>query len=300
MNGEEIILRRIENDLEKTLNRCGIMFRIFGRVKSIESIEKKFTHKNYIDQNKKMQDLFGVRITLYFSDDKELLYDFLKNDRHFDNESINNPSIEKFCPQVLNMVMKLPESSIADFNLIKKNYAQFSDYIDSTYEIQIRTVLSEGWHEVDHDLRYKHNDDWTDYRQYGRLLNGVFATLETSEWSMLSIFDNLAHSHYKNNNWNSVLRQKMRIRFKVDDASFLSQELLQYVSSKENHNTARLLYKTSRSKVLKWILNSEFDMPLTYDTILFLLNRLGPKDEKIISMEPQRFTKEMNDLLKTP
>ena len=25
--------------------------------------------------------------------------------------------------------------------------------IDNTYEIQLRTVLSEGWHEVEHDLR---------------------------------------------------------------------------------------------------------------------------------------------------
>ncbi|MBK7959276.1 MAG: hypothetical protein IPK03_14995 [Bacteroidetes bacterium] len=27
--------------------------------------------------------------------------------------------------------------------------------VDSTFEVQLRTILSEGWHEIDHDLRYK-------------------------------------------------------------------------------------------------------------------------------------------------
>lgn len=30
-----------------------------------------------------------------------------------------------------------------------------SDYIDDTFEVQVRTNSFEGWHEIEHDLRYK-------------------------------------------------------------------------------------------------------------------------------------------------
>lgn len=290
-----LILKSLIEYMENVLNRCGLMYRIFGRTKTEESIRRKFQIKNYVEVGKKMQDFFGIRVTLYFSDDKELLYNYLKESTSFVNESNNKNSTTEFCPQVLNLVMKLPEDLVASFEAQKNNYEEFADYIDNTYEVQIRTVLSEGWHEVEHDLRYKFKDDWTNFEKYDRLLNGVFATLETSEWSMLSIFDNLAHAHYKKNNWSSVLRFKMRLRFHQSNQS-LSDAVSSYLNDEKNNNTSRHLFKTERYKVIKWILDSKFDMPLTCDTVLFILNRLGPKDNNLIKMEPGRLTKEFDML----
>ena len=49
----------------------------------------------------------------------------------------------------------------------------FKGRIEPTFKIQIRTVFSEGWHEVEHDLRYKCKDDWEGCELYSHTLNGI-------------------------------------------------------------------------------------------------------------------------------
>ena len=87
-----LILKSLIEYMENVLNRCGLMYRIFGRTKTEESIRRKFQIKNYVEVGKKMQDFFGIRVTLYFSDDKELLYNYLKESTSFVNESNNKNS----------------------------------------------------------------------------------------------------------------------------------------------------------------------------------------------------------------
>lgn len=85
--------------------------------------------------------------------------------------------------------------------------------IDDTFELQIRTVFSEGWHEIEHDLRYKCKEDWDDEDELWRTMNGIFATLETCDWSILALFDQLTYKMYMASNWEGMLRNKYRIRF---------------------------------------------------------------------------------------
>ncbi|WP_294161915.1 hypothetical protein, partial [uncultured Senegalimassilia sp.] len=40
-------------------------------------------------EGKKMQDLLALRITLYFTDDVELVYDYFRNQPNFDSESVD-------------------------------------------------------------------------------------------------------------------------------------------------------------------------------------------------------------------
>ncbi len=70
----------------------------------------------------------------------------------------------------------------------ERNFPGASHLIDSTFELQIRSILSEGWHEVEHDLRYKAKQDWIGNDVESRKLNGIYATLETSEWTMIKNF----------------------------------------------------------------------------------------------------------------
>jgi hypothetical protein len=58
--------------------------------------------------------------------------------------------------------------------------------------------------------------DWEGNEVESRKLNGIYATLETSEWTMIKIFDELAYKHYKKN-WNSMLRQKFRLRLTAQE-----------------------------------------------------------------------------------
>ena len=81
MSAGNKVLKDIVTDLEETLNRCGIMYHIFYRVKSKMSMDRKMINKGstYNANGKKMQDLLALRITLYFTDDVELIYNYLKN-----------------------------------------------------------------------------------------------------------------------------------------------------------------------------------------------------------------------------
>lgn len=284
------VLRDIVTDLESVLNKCGIMYHVFYRTKSTMSIKNKLEKKaeEYLRQNKKMQDLLALRITLYFTDDVEIVHNYLRSQSDFDSESVDEAEVDRFCPKRLNLVMRVPDKLQQDMNAARKE-SGYEAFIDNTYEVQIRTILSEGWHEVENDLRYKCKEDWDEFKEESRLLNGIYATLENSEWSMLTLFDRLSHSQYKNKAWNSMLRNKMRVRF-TDNG--LSEELCNYLS--DNNDTAKSLYRANRTKILKLVMEKNFSYPLTYDTVLHLINHIDVKDKKLATFEDKILKQDMD------
>lgn len=288
----DTILGSIVERLDADLARCGFMYHIFYRTKSDRSIKEKMDKKaeGYRREGKKMQDLLALRITLYFSDDVEILYKYLKASPLFDNETIDSDDDRTFCPKRLNMVMKVPEDwrrELSDY--LMRVYPMWASLLDTTYEVQIRTILSEGWHEVEHDLRYKCQDDWEGFRDESRLLNGIFATLESSEWSMLTLFDKMAYSFYKKRNWTNMIRNKMRLRFHDKG---ISSDVNDYLT---NHpDVGKSLYKVRRDKAIDFVLNNDFQFPLQYDTVIHLLNRVEVNDPGLLALEKAPF-KQMMD-----
>lgn len=293
MNAATKVLREIVSDLESVLDKSGIMYHIFSRTKSEMSIRNKLEKKadTYREEGKKMQDLLALRITLYFTDDVEMVYDYLRHQPNFDSESVDVNEVDKFCPKRLNLVMRVTEKHEQDMQIAINNTG-YSDLIDDTYEVQIRTILSEGWHEVEHDLRYKCKEDWEKHHEESRLLNGIYATLESSEWSMLTLFDRLAYSQYKEKAWDSMLRNKMRLRF-VDNG--LSSEVKDKLSS--DIELAKNLFRVKRSKVLKFVMENDFSYPLTYDTVVFLLNRIGVRNKNLVELEVPILKNDMDVML---
>lgn len=290
MSAGNKVLRDIVTDIESVLNKCGIMYHVFYRTKSIMSIKNKLEKKaeEYRRNNKKMQDLLALRITLYFTDDVEIVHNYLRSQSNFDSESVDEAEVDKFCPKRLNLVMRVPDKLQQDMNAARKE-SDYEDLIDDTYEVQIRTILSEGWHEVEHDLRYKSKEEWDEFKEESRLLNGIYATLESSEWSMLTLFDKLSYSQYKNKAWNSMLRNKMRVRF-ADKG--LSEDLCNYLL--DNNDTAKSLYRANRTKILKLVMEKNFSYPLTYDTVLHLINHIIVKDKKLAIFEDKILKQDMD------
>lgn len=296
MSAANLVLKEIASDMETILNKCGIMYHVFYRTKTPQSIKNKLDKKaeSYRAEGKKMQDLLALRITLYFTDDVELVYDYFRNQPNFDSESVDVAEVDRFCPKRLNLVMRVPEKYKADMAAVKNNTV-YSDLIDDTYEIQIRTILSEGWHEVEHDLRYKCKDDWTNHLEESRLLNGIYASLESSEWSMLTLFDRLAYAQYKEGAWSAMMRNKMRLRF-VDKG--LSKEIIEHLS--RHQELAKKLFRVKRSKILKAIMEEKkFSFPLTYDTVLHLLNHIDVKDRELADLEVPILRNDMDLLFGT-
>ena len=92
--------------------------------------------------------------------------------------------------------------------------------IDDTFEIQIKTMFFEGWHEIEHDMRYKGEEIWKNYSGFSRYFNSILATLELCDKSMVTLFEDLGHSLYKSGRWSDMI--KSHFRLKLGEAVTLS------------------------------------------------------------------------------
>ena len=112
MSAGEFVLKNIVDDLHDKLSQSGIMYRIFSRVKSTESINKKMGKKadKYRCENKKLQDLLALRITLYFTDDVEIVHKFLKSCSNYVDEAVDEKEVDTFKPTRLNLIMRVPNN----------------------------------------------------------------------------------------------------------------------------------------------------------------------------------------------
>ncbi len=275
---EEYILREISDEISETVNSVGLFNRVFARVKSNQSFQKKLQEKkeSYLGGHKKIQDVFGIRISLYFPDDEELAIKLVK--RKFielpDSHSIDAIDKDRFGPQRCNLIFRVPDS------LLNSSPIFDYDFVDNTFEVQFRTIFSEGWHEVEHDLRYKCKDDWREEAQLHRQLNGILATLETCDWAILKIFDELAYKKYKQKEWPSFFRNLLRIKF--DDLQF-NDSIVAFLNS--NPDYAKELLKLDRLILVYSLAKVTTRIPLKMDNVLFVINRAIIKENQLTEKE---------------
>ena len=82
--------------------------------------------------------------------------------------STSERSEEEFKPTKLNGVCRLPEYLRSEIST-----ETWDMYIDDTFEIQIKTMFFEGWHEIEHDMRYKGEELWKNYKGFSRYFNSI-------------------------------------------------------------------------------------------------------------------------------
>lgn len=280
--------RELSENLEDEFTRIGIFYRIFDRVKTPNSVEAKIKSKNesegegyYDGSTKFIRDIIGIRIVLYFPDDIPVVYSILKKIYKKVEETIDETDETNFQPIRLNLICRLPEDNITEF----KDVTQ-SPLLDSTFEIQLRTILSEGWHEVDHDLRYKCPQDWKDSSDLARNFNGILATLETSEYAILRLFDQLSYRHFKSQDIVALMRTKFRLRLK-------SYTLSENISPLLKNGLLKEFYKVDRTEVVNYLFDCGPIVPLTIDTLIFLVNYRFIKNQELLAQTPQVLIQEL-------
>ena len=92
MIGLELIKNNIEQDIQKQLNRIGILYRLHSRIKTADSITEKNERNHYSTSTKLMQDIIGFRVITYFEDDVKLVADYFSN--HYIKEIYNMMSLK--------------------------------------------------------------------------------------------------------------------------------------------------------------------------------------------------------------
>jgi putative GTP pyrophosphokinase len=277
----KLITQRVEEDFANS----GIFYRIFFRCKSSGSLNEKLETKNldgslkYDGRNKFLRDIIGIRVNLYFVDDLEIVTEFIQSKYKslFEEETIDENNTTEFKPTRINLIFKVPTEFLSEFRGVIKDQR-----IDSTFELQLRTVLSEGWHEVEHDLRYKCQSDWDPYPEMSRMFNGYLAALETQEWSMLQLFNQISYNHYKNDNLSALIRTKLRIRFTDDESTPRVASLIQ-----DSDAFRREFFKLDRGRIIRLLLNGTHPFPLSFDNIIYLINYCFIRDENILASTPE-------------
>lgn len=280
-----LILGLIERDIRESINsdlqRLGVMYRLFSRVKEPESINEKIERKKYAENGKKMQDIIGFRIVTYFYDDVKLLFDFFRKRLKEVGFEFDEAKTNVFEPLRKNLVCRFTdenEKKFADLLATDENYK----LVDSTFEIQFRTTFSEGWHEVEHNMRYKCKDEWTELPNEWRTLNGMYAVMETSDQALKGLFEDISYHHYKQKNWEGMLRNKFRLRFKMEN---LHPEICKAFN--HNNDLAKSIFKTDRQKVLRAYIDSDMIMQMSMNNLVFLINYMKLHDKKLDALTPQ-------------
>lgn len=280
------ILDSVAGTLTAGLNKAGIYHRLFTRTKTAASTRSKLKAKNY-PEGKRMQDLFGIRIAVYFQDDQALCRRIIEDRFSVVSITEDRHDANTFSPTRLNLICKLP---MAQRQLLPS--VIYDEYpIDTTVEIQLRTVFSEGWHEVEHDLRYKAKADWEGSEDLSRALNGIFATLTTCDWSMLNLFDKLMYRKYREKDWDAMLKNKFRIHVEEEPLSDALSTLLT-----ERSDIAAELYQIDRSGLLDFLTDGRFEAtPLTLNNLVYITNSLFMFYPEITALTPPELLQRVED-----
>lgn len=239
------IATEIKNELDKT----HIKYRIFSRIKNEDSIKEKIIRKNYSVSTNHLQDFIGIRITTYFVDDIDIVQKVLEHNYSIDNSAIDDVDADTFRPIRRNLVFALPNEYI---DLFKSYLGENSDIVDPTFEVQIRTIFSEGWHEIEHDYHYKKITDTDDWDKYTiRKLNSINATLELCEQNLCMVLkecsrDFLLSKRYDASFYNSLRIDISRQPFPDDILQTIEAkpELLEKVISLDRKNFITTLYES--------------------------------------------------------
>ena len=265
--------------IEEKLKRAGFYYRIAYRVKAVDSMVNKLIFKDYRrpgteNADKKMQDLIGIRIILYFVDDVDTCRKLL--DTLFASpgmwETTENNEYE-FKAMKVNGIFRLPA-------YLSKTIVNpyLTEYVDDTFEVQVRTNSFEGWHEIEHDMRYKGSAFGIGNEALARKMNSILATFELCDDSIVVLLEDLGHQHYKDKKWNDMLRCHYRLKFENEPLHPYIEELFD-----SDTELAKIFYKFKRPAAIEqlWMDTSEKGIELTVNNIVRIVNQIGPNDERL-------------------
>lgn len=142
---EELLIRLLKTN-KITVNA------IDSRVKEYSSLEGKIAKKrgkyNCIDD---ITDIVGSRIITYYSDDVNKIAEIIKNEFEIDQKN----SIDKRKMMEPDRFGYTSLHYVCQFSENRTGLCEYSEFKDSKFEIQIRSILQHTWAEIEHDTGYK-------------------------------------------------------------------------------------------------------------------------------------------------
>ncbi len=140
------LLAKTARKLRRQLDRTGVRYSMRHRVKSLESYLDKQAHASRASGSE-IKDLLGLRITVPFQEDVELVVDTLE--RAFTVLEVERKaeqlSAREFAYDSVHLILVEPNRSTV-----------FPPgCLAASFEVQVRTILQDAWAEIEHELIYK-------------------------------------------------------------------------------------------------------------------------------------------------
>lgn len=268
----EIVPNGLLEIIEEELEKCGLYYRTFFRIKSAKSMTEKLNNKEKgYGKDKKVQDMIGIRIGVYFMDDLKLCQRMMEHCFELVGWSMSTVGVSEFKPTKINGVFRLPNYIAAKISEETWNLP-----IDATFEIQFKTMFSEGWHEIEHDMQYKGRNLWEGKQNLARNFNSILATLELCDHSLVSLFEDLGHQHYKEKNWTAMIRSHYRLRL-TDEA--VLDEITELFD--KNTELAKLFFKFKRIDLMELLGAKEEKIKLSANSVIAIINENVIKNQEL-------------------
>jgi putative GTP pyrophosphokinase len=179
-SARELIVKELENHIERLVAGLSSHFTVKGRVKCFDSFFKK--HLRYLleagdNEAPTISDQIGVRIVCPFIEDTQTVENLIKS--NFEVVEIERKgssySFKEFGYESIHFLVRLPESIGGKYKKVSGE-----SFTGDIIEIQIRTILQDAWAEVEHELVYK-----TEFRPFDypmkRKLAAISASLSLSD-----------------------------------------------------------------------------------------------------------------------
>ena len=179
------VARLVAQQAEGLLQSAGIRAIVTFRAKRIDSLTKKLRaralrkqYETVAEIQQDIVDLAGVRIALYFPEDRSEVEKLIRAQFELANHPKNFPTGEElaYAKRFAGYRATHYRVRLKDANLA----AAQGRYAEAVVEIQVASVLMHAWAEVEHDLVYKPSSGKLSEEEYAILdeLNGLVLTGE--------------------------------------------------------------------------------------------------------------------------
>lgn len=170
----ERLARNLRQAFETFLHDAGIeVLDVVYRVKDFNSFWDKIQRKGYKDPFQEMEDICGLRIICYYPSDLERIAQIIDTEFNV-SESINKTTLlepDRFGYRSLHFVLT-----------VKKDWLKAPNYRGLNglkAEVQVRTILSHAWADIEHKLAYKKTEHVPD--RFKRKLSQLSALFEVAD-----------------------------------------------------------------------------------------------------------------------
>jgi ppGpp synthetase/RelA/SpoT-type nucleotidyltranferase len=146
--------------IENLAKNEGISVQISSRTKSIQSFKEKVERKgkegkSYDDPINQITDLVGIRIITYYLKDIGIISNLIKKEFEIDEKNSLDKSailgIDQFGYKSVHYIVSLSSS--------RRDLSEWIEFKKFKAEVQVRTILQHAWAEIDHEIRYKNEEN---------------------------------------------------------------------------------------------------------------------------------------------